>query len=216
MLISLCALISGCITTPRPNAPQLFDTHPLNEPWQARGKLAVRATDPQSLGLKKSSYTLSFNWQQKINEYEIDLVGALGFGRARIKGNSVNQSIEINSATNVNSASDSQVQLFRGERLIDQSDRASTLFKRQTGIELPVEWLRFWLQGIPAPSAKALLGTHSSSDISQASILGFKQEGWTVNYVGYHTVDGVLLPKKITAYNAQFKIVLAVKQWQLL
>ena len=220
-----------------------FSAIDANTAWKARGKLAIRARDPKSVGLKRSAYTLGFDWRQHEGKYQIDLAASLGFARARIEGqvSSDDLSSDLPAATLTSIQSDrqieddenspTQVKLFRGGKLIDQSKHARALFYRQTGLDLPIESLRFWLVGKPNPSLpveplSSYLSTHNNilneaAEAAKDAQIGFIQGDWIVSYSGQrHSGEKELngnyvLPRKLTANHAEFKLVVAITRWQI-
>ena len=133
------------------------------------GRLAVRYQQdgkPQSLQGK-------FLWQQSATRTDIELASPLGQTLARIT-------------------------LLPGSALLEQSGKAtaeasdaSALTKAMLGWPLPVEGLRFWLQGFLRTLSGELLAVPVSDDNEQEG------DGWRVRYVSWQQIDGRTCPKRI-------------------
>lgn len=70
---------------------------------------------------------------------------------------------------------------------------ADTLLARLTGWRLPVEALRYWILGMPAPGTGAVLVLNH-----QGLLGGLRQDGWTIRYRRYDRTRGVRLPRRLT------------------
>ncbi|MDZ7684140.1 MAG: lipoprotein insertase outer membrane protein LolB [Gammaproteobacteria bacterium] len=129
--------LGGCATTSR-------DSVSLDPAWHLNGKLGVVSRD------RRGSFGL--DWQQFEGGYEIDLLGPLGMGVARVRraGNQVTLEMP-------------------GEAPITATN-ADELLYRATGLAIPVTPMRHWVLGEPAP------GRFRARDD------GFRQYGWDIAY----------------------------------
>ena len=80
--------------------------------------------------------------------------------------------------------------------------------QERIGFELPIDHLRFWLLGVPDPSAAFEL-TRNDQDRA----LQLTQDDWTVDYDRYMTVDGDLLPAHLVLTRAGVRVRVAVDRW---
>ncbi len=139
--------------------------------WHLNGRLVVEA--------EGSRRSLGIDWQQFEQDFVIDLFGPLGLGVARIQQQA------------------GQVTLDRpGETTITAST-AEELLLLVTGLDMPLQPLRYWVRGRPAPG-----------DVEPASI-GFVQAGWLVSY-GAFADD---LPRRITVSRPEGKLTLMIQAW---
>lgn len=76
------------------------------------------------------------------------------------------------------------------------------------GYSPPLQYLRFWVRGIPAPFASAKI---VSSGIEDA--LMFDQDGWQVKLQRFNRVNKLVLPKKLTLSKGGLKIILIIDEW---
>ena len=71
--------------------------------------------------------------------------------------------------------------------------------------------LSWWVRGLVAP------GDYEDRMIDDKGHLSeLLQGGWTIEYGKYDTVEGSSLPRKLTAHQADWKLKLAIRDWQLL
>lgn len=115
--------------------------------WSLNGRLAVITADRRG--------TFGLDWQQYGRDFEIDLLGPLGMGVARVV------------------AKDGLVTLdVPGEKAITARN-ADALLASVTGLDIPVSPMRYWVRGKPAP------GRFERTDA------GFRQLGWTIEYLTF-------------------------------
>ena len=195
-IMLLCILLSSCANLNRSASSNkgLNDelngsaVELLNRHWQVNGKLAIRTLS--SNAAKPTAQALRFDWQQQAQDYKVTLTGPLGFGRVTVTQQ--NQRIYLSQDKNAIEADD-----------IDQ------LFAQQTGWALPISYLRYWALGLPAPEQAFTLNKNS-----QAQLIGFKQDGWQINYPSITLAAPYPLPSKMIASNKHFTLVIAFKHWQ--
>ena len=76
------------------------------------------------------------------------------------------------------------------------------------GWTIPVQSLRFWALGIPDPASPA--ATEFGDDGQLARLT---QRNWTVDIRQYREGGGQLMPRRITAVNADAKVRLVIDNW---
>ena len=195
-IMLLCTLLASCANLNRSASSNngLNDdlsgsaAELLNRHWQVNGKLAIRTLS--SNAAKPTAQALRFDWQQQAQDYKVTLTGPLGFGRVTVTQQ--NQRIYLSQDKNAIEADD-----------IDQ------LFAQQTGWALPISYLRYWALGLPAPEQAFTFNKNS-----QAELIGFKQDGWQIDYPSITLAAPYPLPSKMVASNKHFKLVIAFKHWQ--
>ena len=84
------------------------------------------------------------------------------------------------------------------------------LFAKTTEFKLPINQLRYWIRGLPAPSSP----THPQFD-KQGRIVAFTQQGWHINLREYMRSAGFDLPHKLELSSAHLRIKLIIYSWQL-
>ena len=160
-------LLAGCGTlAPVPGAENARRFH---DDISVGGRLAVRY---QQDG-KPESVQGKFQWQQMATRTDIELASPLGQTLARIT-------------------------LLPGSAILEQSGKptaeatnASALTKAMLGWPLPVEGLRYWLQGFVRTLSGDLLAVPVGDNNEQEG------DGWRVRYVSWQQIDGRTCPKRI-------------------
>jgi outer membrane lipoprotein LolB len=179
-------------TAPPPAAPQaswetrkaLLETL---QHWDVGARIAIN-NDGQG-------WQASIRWQQRGQDYHIELLGPFGQGRLIIKGNP------------------HRVTLRDGNRLIDAAD-ADTLLERTTGTRLPIGGLLYWIKGIPDPAQVSRLTFDP-----QSRVVRIDQNGWVIEFPNYievaYQTGTIDLPKRINAQQNSLKVKVVVQEWLL-
>ena len=123
----------------------------------------------------------------------MDFHGALGRGAWRLVADAEGAELELADGT------------------VHHADSIDKLVRLQLGWEIPVDSLSWWVRGLVAP------GDYEDRMIDDKGNLSeLIQGGWTIEYGKYDTVEGISLPRKLTAHQADWKLKLAIRDWQLL
>lgn len=163
-LLSLLVL-AGCAT----NAPLPSATRVYRDSLTLSGRLSVsyRQNDkPQSLQGK-------FRWAQQPGRTEIELSSPLGQTLARI----------------TITPGHAWLQQSGGE--IREAASVDALTEEALGWPMPVEGLRFWLQGFVRDTGNRLQA------VTPANPEGVRSDGWQMRFVSWHDNAGELAPKRI-------------------
>lgn len=137
------------------------------EQWRLSGRIGI------DTGLEY--WDLDMVWKQSGDDYQIFLKGPFGAGKVVLTGNSHG------------------VVLKDSEDNSYYSDRPETLLYEITGVLMPVEGIRYWIVGLPMPSADGI----SPSLDEQGRLDKIEQDKWQVDFRRYAQVNGMQLPKKI-------------------
>ncbi len=200
-LLVACAPLRKTIETPLPPQHPTTSTTPSSESthtiehgnqaqtttrtissWDLSGAIAARN--------KNKSWTASINWrQQGPNHYQIRLFGPLGGGAVMIE-------------------KQGDVITYRDGPKKITSANADKLLLAQTGVQLPVANLYYWVQGTPAPGP---VGSEKQGKV----LSQLHQAGYTVTYLEYTTVNGTTLPSKIRLEGHGVIIKLIIKHWKI-
>jgi outer membrane lipoprotein LolB len=180
--IACCAVLAGCATMRPAIAPAPWEQR-LSElehssAWQLDGRAAV------SLGTQ--GWQASLDWRQRGDSSEVHLAGPFGVGALVLKATPAG--ISVNGAP--------------------PSEDVVAQLRDRLGFELPIDSLRFWLQGIPDPSSEFEL-TRNNQDRA----LELTQAGWTIQYDGYMANHGDLLPARLVMRRADARVRIAVDRW---
>ncbi len=150
--------------------------------WQLQGRAAIATAN--------DSGTLSVDWLQRAGRYKLQLVAPFGAGEVTVQGRPGWVTLHTSDGKTASAAS------------------ASDLLYRATGFDLPLEMLRSWVVGVPAPGATDAL------DVDGKGLLRrLVQSGWTVRYLRYRDVRGLALPERIAIDGEGLKLRIAVEEW---
>ncbi len=181
-------LLGACATTAET---------PLYPGWQAR-QTALSAlrdwsvTGRLALTNEQQGWHASLHWIQQGPAYVIDLIGPLGQGRVRIRGDARTVSLQT---------ADGQ--------LLHSTD-PEQLLEQAVGVRIPLKGLLYWVRGLPDP------GQHSTlTQDEQGRLSRLEQGGWVIDYLGYMPVANLELPKRIRAYQGELKVQVFISEWSL-
>ena len=155
--------------------------------WRIMGKIGVRTPE--------DSMSAAINeWTQINDVYDVHLSSTfLGLGSARLRGNAAFVTLEES-----------------GEEPVS-SDYPELLIEQSLGFPLPLGHLQYWIKGLPAP------GTfHLHADPETGLPKRIEQFGWTLEYSKHMQSSGLPMPGKIKLSRGPIRIILAIKEWQLL
>lgn len=94
----------------------------------------------------------------------------------------------------------------------DQRSASSVngLLRERMGWPLPVEALQWWVRGLAAP------GPVESQEMDSSGLLrNLQQFGWHVEFSRYDNGDIVPMPKRLNATMKDYRVKLAISQWQM-
>ena len=180
--IAGCAVLAACATTRPAIAPAPWEQR-LSElehasAWQLDGRAAV------SLGTQ--GWQASLDWRQHGASSEVHLAGPFGVGALVLTATP--EGISLTGAA--------------------PSEEVAAQLRERLGFDLPIDSLRFWLQGIPDPSSAFEL-TRNNQDRA----LELWQAGWSIQYDGYMPNNGDLLPARLVLRRANARVRIAVDRW---
>lgn len=186
--LALLVLLAGCAQQPVQPVDD-WETHRRAaselEHWQMSGKVGAR--------LPENSGSARLRWNQNDSDYRIDLSGPFGQGRVVIE------------------TLDGRVRLREGGEPPVEAATGEELMRRATGWSFPVEQLKYWVRGIPAPGSK-----HHLVEFTPEGLLKtLRQSGWTLSYDDYEATGLTPLPGRIIAERDDIRLTLIVYQWSL-
>jgi outer membrane lipoprotein LolB len=186
LLILVCStVLAACVTTRR--APP-----PLPEGWEQRvaalqGLSSWRLDGRAAVAAGTQGWQASLNWRESGDWAEVHLSGPLGIGSLVLKRTP--DGLSLNGAP--------------------PNDAALAQLQERLGVELPIDHLRFWLLGVPDPSAAFELKRNDQDRASQLT-----QNDWTIDYDRYMPVDGDLLPAHLVLRRAGVRVRIVVDRWE--
>lgn len=130
------------------------------------------------------------SWRQHADgRFDIRLSGPLGAGAFAISGTP--RAVEIRSKDGVETTPDPQAWLLA-----------------RAGWSFPVQGLRWWTLGLPAPGAAARMRFDAQGRLAE-----LQQDGWTLHYLEYQDAGPFSLPRRFAAENAEISLKLVIDRW---
>lgn len=154
--------------------------------WRLTGRLAVSNGD--------DAWNLNLDWQQKGDDYQIQLNGPFGAGKVKLVGNADGVLLK-----------DSDDQTF-------YADTPEILLYEQTGVLMPVAGLRYWVVGLTRPHQQ------KKPRLDKLGRLAYLEDAqWRVNFKRYTQVSGIDLPRKVFIIKSdkELDVRLVVDTWKL-
>jgi len=184
--------IASCATSPVQPAPQNQSTA-WGERVQALSK--IQTWDLKGLiaiRTSRDAWTADWHWQQTHDNYSISLFGPLG-----------SHAITLSGAPH-------QVMLQTSDGKKFTASNPESLLAEQLGWEIPISNLYYWVRGLPVPNMAAEKQFDSYHHLSFLT-----QQGWTIRYLRYTSVNQIDVPSKIFLENPALNVKIIINQWQL-
>ncbi len=184
--IAAAAWLAGCATVPRAPVPTppagAQDALASFDDWHATGRVAVKTA--------QDGWSASFDWREAGGASELGVRGPFGAGGARI--------VRTAEKVTLDTGDGPPLEVPAPFTALD-----GALVER-LGFPLPVEHLRWWLVGLPAPGAPSAVLPD-----------GFEQAGWTVRPQSLGSVAGAPapLPGRVELTRADTRIRVAIDRW---
>ena len=152
--------------------------------WRMSGRAAVSTA--------RDAGTVSMSWQQQGERYGVELRAPWGAGTVQVDGGP--QGVLLRTSQGV--------QEFASE--------PRELLEYYTGLDLPLEALRYWLLGLPVPQAPAQPEVDSRGLLTE-----LRQHGWRIRYLRYGEFHGLALPTRLDLSGEGIEVRIAVQDWIL-
>lgn len=185
-------LLAGCATKPpMPMEEQIevLDLDQWSAParpahWTLTGRAALEAGDEAG--------SASVQWAQSADQYRLALRGTLGVGNLDLRRDN------------------DEVVLKTGDGETYVARDARELLQAVTGVDWPVEILRYWVTGHAAPWLSGQARVNASGQLVE-----LRQNDWVIQYDRYQVINGYELPGRIWAEGEGSKVRLAVRNWTI-
>ena len=171
-------MASACVIVPPLGEDLVAD-------FRLRGKIGVR--DQSASG---GAFSASFDWIQAGDAFAIELWGPLGQGRTRLEGD-----------TGTLSVTDTHGVTWAGES-------PEAFMREHLGWSAPVNVLRHWIRGRPAPRRANALERDVDGHLTR-----FEQLGWTVELSRWRQAAGGAVPGRVRATGHGRMITVVCKEW---
>lgn len=182
--------LGGCASLP---SGVSSDQQTAERAWARQQQRAERITNfvlrgRVAGGTPKLSANLA--WTQSADgRYELQLSGPLGIGALRVEGDAESATI---------SRRNESVTTGNPQRWIEE----------QTGLRVPLQNLRWWVRGIPAPDSAAQLRVTAAGEVRE-----LQQSGWILRYGPYMDTAWGPLPKRLDATQADVTLTFLIDDW---
>ncbi|HEX9206952.1 MAG TPA: lipoprotein insertase outer membrane protein LolB [Steroidobacteraceae bacterium] len=187
LVLCLAATVAGCVTARAPAAGGSTPDPQRLEQWTAKGRIGIAAQGEGGSG--------SFTWRQDASRTDLALRGPLGAGGMDLVTDGTR--LELRDAS--------------GQAL--DGDAARTTLERRLGGPLPLNQLRYWMLGVPAPAGGGLAS--SPVQMATGAVPGFVQDGWVVTLDESRIVGAWRVPVRLSATTSGIRIKVVVDDWQL-
>lgn len=154
----------------------------LTENWAFSGKMAVRNANEAS--------SFNVDWQQRAEAFEIRLSGPLGQGAVDIEGQP------------------GQVILTRGDEMV-VAENLSQLAYEVTNLNLPLDYLQFWVRAKPYPRQEAKVERNPET----GQVERIEQSGWKVTFPAYYGEGEAALPRRVDFQRDSSSGRLVIRNW---
>lgn len=189
----LAAALSGCFLSPEEVKPAAANTPVSQNAWETRRGALLQVQNFTLQGRLAESGLVSFggdlSWMQTGRSFQARFYGPLGVGAVAISG----------------MPGDMQVRTKDGSY---QTDDPAAFMRQQFGWSVPVDGLRYWVLGLPAPGKLDALQLDDSGHI-----LSLQQNGFTLEYTQYQPVGKLELPGRFTIRDAKRGFKVFIDQW---
>ncbi len=155
--------------------------------WELSGRLNVRQ--------QNASDTVSINWQQQEQNFEIRFSGTLGLGAVQVHG-----------------SPDEVVVEKAGTEPVVLPD-LQALTRNYLGYDFPAAQLLFWVRGIPAPTN--IITTSLNADLMLEKLVQADATGrrWELEYDRYQQTADAWLPGRIRVNSEDIQLTFLINEW---
>lgn len=153
------------------------------EHWALTGKLGLRQAD--------QAESLLLAWSQCGERYQLTFSAPLGQPLARVEG-------------------DDQGALFWLDRTPEYTRHPQQWLDQRLGWPLPLQPLRHWVRGQPAPELPAAVERDD-----QGRLQRLQQAGWQVDYLDHFQEGELSLPRRLRVQRDDRTATLIIRRWQL-
>jgi len=179
--------LAGCTTGPIKPAE-----HPGNQArireighWRLDGRIAVQTP--------KDAFQANLFWEHELQQDRLRVSGPFSQGVVSIV---VQQDVVL-----IRDAS--------GQSRMSRD--VPNALRKELGVAVPISNLRWWVMGVPEPTAPGEPRYDTSGQLSS-----LRQSGWLIDFERFVPVQGLSLPQKLSARGGDVKIKLFVDDWTLL
>jgi outer membrane lipoprotein LolB len=188
----LALALSACATLPPPlsqeAAEKAWQVHEAQvnkvHQWRLAARLAINTED--------EGWNGQLQWRQAPTDFQIAFNAPFGQGALQLTGGEQGVTLQL---------SDGQTH---------RASNAEALLYEQLGWRLPVEGLRYWVTGLPAPGQPSVVEYDGQGRLAE-----LRQADWSISYPDYRRIQGIDLPRKVFIENHHLSVRLVIDRWEL-
>lgn len=191
-LVLVATLLGACAPTAQRIEPET-DRAAVEAAWAQRQALLSATEQFQlqgRLAVKGGGLSGSLRWRQDGPRFNLRLAGPLGAGALMLDG-------------------DDRLVAIKGKDIDLVTTEPEQVLAARTGWLLPLQALRWWVLGIPAPQEPADVQLDASG-----KVLGFSQLGWQLAFADYRDGEPAL-PGRIEARRGEAQATVIVESLRL-
>ena len=182
VLLGACAAPTGILLPEMPDWPARQAALSGLDHWEFRGRIGVIAGS--------DGFNGKLHWKQRQDRFDVRVSGPLGAGAIELEGRGRHITLTD-----------------RDGEVVEMQDAEADILARY-GWTIPVESLRYWALGIPAPDSPA------STDFDvDGRLTSLEQRDWTVTISQYREAGGQSMPRRVAAVNSDAKVRLVIDNW---
>jgi outer membrane lipoprotein LolB len=168
-----------------PNLPLVQQLHNL-QAWTATGKASLRNSN--------ASESVSLIWEQDTNQARIVLSGPLGAGATQIY-------------------SDGEILTVNRDGSLQTVDISSPeAIILNTGWNLPLQALPFWLKGLPYPELEI---QKAQQDSASGRLISLHQDDWALEFQQYSQINSLMLPTRLRLEKEDTRVLVVIRHWEI-
>lgn len=132
-----------------------------------------------------------------LQNFEINLSGALGIGATMISGNQ------------------DSISLQQGNEIPIEAANLGELSRDYLGYEFPAEALQYWVRGIPSPNNPATMEFNENQLLESLNQTDAQGNNWLLEYDRYQESGGLSLPGRIRMSHPDYLLTFIIQSWQI-
>ena len=153
--------------------------------WTTSGKLALRS--------EQRSESAQLVWRQQNGVSHLNLSGPMGLNATEVRSDG------------------ERIDVVQGDEVHSFDISSPEAMERNTGWELPVQSLPYWLKGLPSPHLEV---QSLELDPQRGLLRDLRQNDWRVHYQEYGNFGPYTLPTRLRIERGDTAVKILLREWQ--